>query len=135
MRYRTKVTVITDGREYEPGEVLPSDISGVDLAFLKSKGFVEPADIAPAAMDSHDEEEQEESGDFSGFDEREPDALKSPEEIRKIRSKKDVFSYAASIGLDLGEDYEGKSLKDLQEEVVNFQEEHLEGDEEFPEKE
>ena len=69
---------------------------------------------------------EDEGGDFSGFNEKVPDALKSPEEIRKIRTKKDIFSYAASVGLDLGENYEEKSLKELQETVINFQEEKLE---------
>lgn len=127
MRYRTKVTVVTGGREYKPGTILPEDISKGDLVFLKSKGFVDPVDMAPAAAAGDDETDPgDEGGDFSGFNEREPEALKSPDEIRKIRSKKDVFSYAASIGFNLGENYEEKSLKALQEEVINFQEEKLE---------
>lgn len=112
MRYRTKITVVTGGKTYKPGTVLPEDISREDLSFLKSKGFVELADMAPAADECEDAK-----------NEGEPDRFKSPEEIRKIRSKKEVSVYAASIGLDLGEDYEGKALKDLQEEVINFQEE------------
>ena len=44
MRYKTKVTVVTGGKAYNPGTILPADISGADLAFLKSKKFVEPAD-------------------------------------------------------------------------------------------
>ena len=127
MRYRTKVTVIAGGREYGPGKILPEDISKGDLAFLKSKGFVDPVDMAPATAAGDDEEDPaDEGGGFSGFNEREPDALKSPDEIRKIRSKKDVYNYADSIGFDLGENYEEKSLKALQEEVINFQEEKLE---------
>ena len=83
--------------------------------------------MAPAAAAGDDEADpDDEGGDFSGFDEREPEALKSPDEIRKFRSKKDVFNYAASIGFSLGENYEEKSLKALQEEVINFQEEKLE---------
>ena len=112
MRYKTKVTVVTGGKAYNPGTILPADISGADLAFLKSKKFVEPADVAPVFADEADDPEDE-GGDFSGFNEKVPDALKSPEEIRKIRTKKDIFSYAASVGLDLGENYEEKSLKEL----------------------
>ncbi len=41
----------------------------------------------------------------------------------KLRSKADVAQYAASIGLDLGEDYKDKALDDLKETVINFQEE------------
>lgn len=125
MRYKTKVTVVTGGRSYKPGTILPADISSADLAFLKSKKFVEPADVAPVFADET-EDPEDEGAAFFGFNEKEPDALKSPEEIRKIRTKKDVFNYAASVGLDLGEKYDEKSLKELQESVINFQEEKLE---------
>ena len=81
--------------------------------------------MAPVFADEADDPEDE-GGDFSGFNEKVPDALKSPEEIRKIRTKKDIFGYAASVGLDLGENYEEKALKELQEIVINFQEEKLE---------
>lgn len=125
MRYKTKVTVVTGGKDYKPGTILPKDISDTDMAFLKSKGFVEPTDIESVA-DGYDEPDLEEGdSDFSGFSEKTPDTLKSVEEILKIRSKKDVAAYAVSIGLDLGDDYEEKPLKDLQEEVINFQEEQL----------
>ncbi len=126
MRYRTKVTVLTGEKEYGPGMVLPEDISSADLAFLKGKGFVEPVDMESSSGVKWGEDEPAETDyELSGFDEREPDALKSPEEIRKIRAKKDVFSYAASLGLELGQDYEENSLKELQEKVINFQEESL----------
>lgn len=117
MRYKTKVMVITGGREYQPGEILPADISADDLSFLKAKGFVEPADIATVATDAVDE-----ADDFSGFNESDTNELKSSEEIKKIRSKKELIKYAASIGLDLGNSDE-KSMKELQEEVINFLEE------------
>lgn len=127
MRYKTKVTIITGGREYQPGAILSGDISSADLRFLKSKGFVVPVDMEATAADSYDKTVEEDSErDFFGFHETEPDILKSPEEIRKIRSKKDVFTYAASMGLDLGENYEEKGLKELQGEVINFQEEQME---------
>lgn len=126
MRYKTKVTVVTGGKAYKPGTILPADISGADLAFLKSKKFVEPADVAPVLADEQENDPEDENGGFEGFDEMEPQKMKSPEEIRKIRTKKDVFSYAASVGFDLGEGYEEKSLKELQEDVINFQEEKLE---------
>lgn len=122
MRYRTKITFVTGGKEYKPGEILPADISSADLYFLKSKGFAEAA--ADVAGTEDDVREQEPDW-FSGFQEQEPDTLKSPEEIRKIRSKKEAFAYAGSIGLDLGENYEEKSLKELQEEIINFQEEQM----------
>lgn len=118
MRYKTKVMVITGGREYQPGEILPADISADDLSFLKAKGFVEPADIATVATDAVDE-----ADDFSGFNESETNELKSSEEIKKIRSKKELVKYAASIGLNLGNSSDEKSLKELQEEVINFLEE------------
>ena len=49
--------------------------------------------------------------------------------VRKIRSKKEIRAYADSIGLDLGENSDEKSLKELQEIVVNFQEEQMENGE------
>lgn len=127
MRYKTKVTVVTGNKAYKPGTILPADISSADLAFLKNKKFVEPADMASVFAEEPENSEEEDAG-FSGFNEREPDELKSPEEIRKIRTKKDIFDYAASIGLNLGEHYDEKSLKELQENVINFQEEKLDED-------
>lgn len=117
--YRTKVTVRTKGKEYRPGSILPADISPVDLAFLKEKKFVELAEVPAAVYDEDDSEE-----DFDGFDEVNPGDIKSAEEIRRIRVKKDVAAYASSIGLDLG-DWNGKLLKVLQEEVINYQEEQI----------
>ncbi len=130
MGYRTKVTVISNGREYGPGSILPGDFPRADLAFLKIKGFVEPADEAPEGFGEPEVPIGEEDGlgtGFGGFQGLGLGVLKSPEEIFKIRSKKDVFSYAGEIGLDLGQSYGEKSLKDLQAAVVNFQEEQVEG--------
>ncbi len=124
MRYRTKITYVAGGKEYKPGAILPADISPADLRFLKSKGFA-VVDAEAAETDDGTTDQEEEMDWLSGFQEQEPDALKSPEAIRKIRSKKEVFAYAGSIGLDLGENYEEKSLKELQEEIINFQEEQM----------
>ena len=115
--YKTKVTVVTNGKKYRPGTILPADISSVDLEFLKEKKFVELADVPEAVFNEDDGEEE-------FFDEINPGAVKSADEIRQIRVKKDVAAYAASIGLDLG-DWNKKSLKVLQEEVINYQEEQL----------
>lgn len=115
--YRAKVTVITRGKEYRPGTILPPDISSVDLAFLKEKKFVELADVPETVFDEDEE-------GFEGFDEVDPGAVKSADEIRKIRAKKDLAEYARSIGLDLGE-WNGKSVKVLQEEIINYQEEQI----------
>lgn len=132
MRYKTKVTVTTQGKVFKPGSILPDDISKSDLAFLKTKKFVEPADVPAAAYEDpeYDPEDEQEPGNgaFDGFNVTEPDGVKNPDEIRKIRSKKDVAAYARKIGLDLGENYEEKSLKDLQAAVIDFQEEQMEGD-------
>ena len=46
MKYRTKVEFTTKGKTYEPGSILPDDISASDLAFLKMKKFVIPVDAA-----------------------------------------------------------------------------------------
>ncbi len=130
MRYKTKVTVTTQGRIFKPGSILPDDLAKSDLAFLKAKKFVEPADVPAAAYEDPEEDpedyQEQESGGFAGFDMMEPAGLKSPDEIRKIRSKKDVAAYAESIGCNLGENYEEKSLKDLQAAVIDFQEEQME---------
>lgn len=131
MRYRAKITVITQGKAYGPGSIIPDDISKSDLAFLKSKKFVEPADVPAAAYDDPEDDPEEDSGQepdgFSGFNEMEPPGLKNQDAIRKIRSKKEVAAYAESIGFSLGNDYEEKSLKDLQAAVIDFQEEKMEG--------
>ena len=132
MRYKTKVTVTTQGKVFKPGSILPEDLSKSDLAFLKSKKFVEPVDVPAAAYEEPEEDPEDEqepgNGAFDGFNVTEPDGVKNPDEIRKIRSKKDVAAYARKIGLDLGENYEEKSLKDLQAAVIDFQEEQMEGD-------
>ena len=129
MRYKTKVTVATGGRTYKPGMILPADISASDLAFLKMKKFVVPVD-ATAVVTEPVEEEMDgndgNEGDFTGFNEMQPGKLKNEAEMRKIRSKKEIRAYAASIGLELGEDNDEKSLKELQEIVINFQEERME---------
>lgn len=121
--YRTKVTLMSNGKEYRPGSILPADISSADLAFLKEKKFVELADVPEVVTDEDDEDEE-----FDGFDEVNPGAVKSADEIRRIRVKKDLAEYARSIGLDLGE-WNGKSLKVLQEEIINYQEEQIAHDE------
>ncbi len=142
MRYRTKITYLAEGKQYDPGTLLPPDLPAGDIAFLRSKGFVEPADVgmeddsgeesgcSPDGEESDCSPDGEESGcspdgmdGFSAFEGiKLTAALKSPDEIMRIRSKKDVFHYAASVGCDLGENYEDKSLKELQEEVIRFQE-------------
>ncbi len=104
MRYKTKVTVTTQGKVFKPGSILPEDLSKSDLAFLKSKKFVEPADVPAAAYEEPEEdpedEQEPENGGFDGFNVTEPDGMKNPDEIRKIRSKKEVAAYAKKIGFD-----------------------------------
>ena len=111
--YKTKVTVITNGKEYLPEMILPADISSADLEFLKEKKFVELADVPEALFEEDDGDEDLNTGE-----------VKSADEIRKIRVKKDIAVYAVSIGLDLG-DWDKKPLKVLQEEVINYQEEQF----------
>lgn len=133
MRYRTKVAFVRNGKTHEPGSVLPDNIPRADLEFLKRKGFVEPADIADTGPET--EGSFKETGDgwedgFGGMDEfyePAPGEVKSQDEIRKIRSKKEIAVYAKSIGFDLEEDYNEKTLKELQDAVIDFQEEVIEG--------
>lgn len=128
MMYRTKVEVVTNGKTYKPGSILPDDISASDMAFLKAKKFIVPVDAAAVVTEPVDDEADGDDGEeFTGFDEMQPGKLKSAAEIRKIRAKKEVRAYADSIGLDLGENYDEKSLKELQEIVINFQDEAADG--------
>ena len=138
MKYRTKVEVVTNGKTYKPGSILPDDISASDLAFLKMKKFVIPVDAAAVVTEPVEEEmyrDDENEGDFTGFNEMQPGKLKTEAEIRKIRSKKEIRAYADSIGLELGENSDEKSLKELQEIVINFQEERMENGDDETEKE
>ena len=123
MAYRTKVEVRTKGKVFPAGSILPDDISKSDLAFLKMKKFIDVVEGSGVQIDDEDEEDVEDGFVGDGFDEMDPGEYKTAEEVKKIRKKKDIYTYAASIGLDLGEDFEEKSLTDLQEEVINFQEE------------
>ncbi|WP_024346581.1 hypothetical protein [Lacrimispora indolis] len=115
MAYRTKVEVRTKGKVFPAGSILPDDISKSDLAFLKMKKFIDVVEGSGVQIDDEDEED--------GFDEMDPGEYKTAEEVKKFRKKKDVYTYAASIGLDLGDDYGEKSLADLCDAVINFQEE------------
>ena len=138
MRYRTKVEVVTNGKTYKPGSILPDDISASDLAFLKMKKFVVLVDAAAVVTEPVEEEtdgDDGNDGDFTGFNEMQPGKLKNEAEIRKIRSKKEIRAYADSIGLELGENSDEKSLKELQEIVINFQEERMENSDDETEKE
>ena len=138
MRYRTKVEAVTNGKTYKPGSILPDDISASDLAFLKMKKFVVLVDAAAVVTEPVEEEtdgDDGNDGDFTGFNEMQPGKLKNEAEIRKIRSKKEIRAYADSIGLELGENSDEKSLKELQEIVINFQEERMENSDDETEKE
>lgn len=127
MKYRTKVAVVRGGRTYEPGSVLPNDISKTDLEFLKKKGFLEPVDNASSDYSVlEDEDDADMEQDI--FNMTAPEELKSPEEIRKIRSKKMVAAYANRIGFPIGENYEERGLKNLQDDLINFQEEQMAGE-------
>lgn len=119
MAYKLKVTFAAGGKEYLPGDILPADIASSDFEFLKSKKFIEIVDI-PEGLD------EEFAEDFEDLDEE--FFLKSREEVKRIRSKRDAAAYAALIGLDLG-DYEKKSLKELLEEILNYQEEYEDSEE------
>ena len=118
MAYRTKVEVRTNGKVYAPGSILPTDMSKIDLDFLKKRKFIELVEIDErvAAAD-------EIGADGDMFDELALGGYKSADEVRKIRTKKELYAYALSIGLELGDDYEERKVGDLADEVINFQEE------------
>ena len=69
------------------------------------------------------EEDDEDGADGDMFDELALGGYKSADEVRKIRAKKELYAYALSIGLELGDDYEERKVGDLADEVINFQEE------------
>ena len=141
MRYRLKVSYRSDGRTYTPGDILPEGILTSDLAYLRDKRFVEPvdevfpeADIpsqgegSPKGVDTGDREIDtgfldtgEEGLGISFPDLDGAEGMKTPEEIQEMRTKDEVYAYAQSIGLDLGDGYREESLKGLQEQVVSFQ--------------
>lgn len=58
---------------------------------------------------------------FPDLDGTGQEGMKTLEEIQKMRTKDEVYTYAQSIGLDLGEDYREENLKGLQEQVISFQ--------------
>lgn len=144
MGYRLKVSFRSDGRTYAPGDILPEGIPASDLAYLKRKGFVEPVDIEFPAGDAPGREASGFPGtdapdgntdSFPGSDAEDagmgvsyPDIgteqgnMKSPGEIQKMRTKDEVYAYAQSIGLDLGDGYKERALKELQESVIEYQE-------------
>ena len=141
MRYRLKVSYRSDGRTYAPGDILPEGTPAGDLAYLRDKRFVEPVDAvfpgadipsrgegSPQGVDAGDNEIDigfldtgEEGLGISFPDIEGTEGMKTPEEIQKMRTKDEVYAYAQSIGLDLGDGYREGSLKGLQEQVVRFQ--------------
>lgn len=124
MAYRAKVEVRTDGKVYVPGSILPDNMAKVDLDFLKKRKFIELVEVDERVIAASDmEDEEEELPDSDAFDEMLPHEYKSSEDIRKMRTKKDLYQYALSIGLNLGDDYEERKVGDLADEVINFQEE------------
>lgn len=118
-RYKTKVRISHGGRLFPVGAILPDSISKADIKFLKSKKFIEV----------YATEENEEDSSFEGLDEEDEfhefnqGSLKTVEEIEKLRSKKAVKEYADNIGYELGADFEERTLRELQEEIILFQEE------------
>lgn len=120
VKYKTKVRVSHKGRLYPVGAILPDSVLKEDINFLKSKKFIE----AYAAEAEEEEENSVDGLDEEGFNEFHPGRLKTVEEIEKMRSKKAVREYADLIGYELGEDFEEKTLKELQEEIILYQEEN-----------
>lgn len=123
MAYRTKVEVRTNGKVYKPGSILPADMSKIDLDFLKRRKFIDVVEIDGRAAADDLEDGEDDEADDGMFDELAPGDYKSAEEVKKIRKKGDLYKYALSIGLDLGDDYEEKKVADLAVEIINFQEE------------
>ena len=71
MAYRTKVEVQTNGKVYAPGSILPTNMSKIDMDFLKKRKFIELVEIDErgAAADEI-EEDDEDRADGDMFDEQ-----------------------------------------------------------------
>lgn len=136
MVYRLKVSFRSGGRTYAPGAILPEGVPACDLAYLRKRGFVESVDAVSPERDAPGQDTGSipidiefpgmDAGDAGGAGISFPDLdgmgdMKTPEGIQKMRTKDEVYAYAQSIGLDLGEDYREESLKGLQEQVISFQ--------------
>ncbi|MDC7288535.1 hypothetical protein NXH76_12040 [Blautia schinkii] len=114
MTYKANIKVVHGGKLYPAGTILPDTISKADIEFLKSRGYLTPCEDEAAAADDFDDD----------FDEATPeDDFKTADEIGKLRSKKDVKDYADKIGCDLGDAWEDKTLKELKEAVILYQDE------------
>ena len=99
-------------------------MSKIDMDFLKKKKIHRVSgDRRARGRRDEIEEDDEDRADGDMFDELAPGGYKSADEVRKIRTKKELYTYALSIGLDLGNDYEERKVGDLADEVINFQEE------------
>ena len=129
MRYRLRVSYRSDGRTYAPGDILPEGIPIGDLAYLKDKRFVESVDVVFPGTDAPgqgDDDAPDAGPEDEGLGISFPkvdagEGMKTPGEIQKMRTKDEVYAYAQSIGLDLGDGYREESLKGLQEQVISFQ--------------
>ncbi len=120
MAYKLKGEFWAGGQVYPRGSVLPANTSKNDLDFLKKKKLVETVGV-PENTDGG--EGGIDVGAFPGLGRLGLQVQKSVDEIRKMNSKQEVAAYAASIGYEMGRDFKERRLKDLQDEVINFQEE------------
>lgn len=121
---KAKVSVITENKEYLPGEVIKEQLSKADLEFLKKNGFIE---ITDEAVSLYEDEDSEDSGndDNSGFgieDDDSGDGISYLDKSElKAMKKEEIIAYAATIGLDLSDDLKKDELIDS---VLNFIEEN-----------
>lgn len=125
-----RVTIVTQKKEYKPGEKLPSTFPSADLARLKKQGFVRTDDTADIVVDDNEDHKKNNSSgsDNDGFRFNEDDlnlnddgaTYLSKDELEKMKKKQNIVDYAATIGLTLSAD----STKDeLIYSVLNYIEE------------
>lgn len=114
LKYKANIKVVHGGKLYPAGTILPDTISHADIEFLKSRGYLTPCENEAAADDDYFDEYDDAAAD-GGY--------KTADEIGKLRSKKDVKAYADAIGCDLGDAWDDKTLKELKEAVILFQDE------------
>ena len=91
MAYRTKVEVRTNGKVYAPGSILPTDMSKIDLDFLKKRKFIELVEIDERVAAADEIEEDDEDGaDGDMFDELALGGYKSADEVINFQEEKEA---------------------------------------------
>lgn len=120
-----KVIIVTQKKEYQPGEKLPSSFPEADLKRLKKQGFIYSELETDTEDEDYNEDVENNTPEDDGFGFNEEDfedeeiSFLSEDELRKMKKKKDIVDYAATIGLELSPD-------DTKEELIDAVLNHIE---------